>query len=169
MFCILRYFSLVSKGQRIRRFLTPGGTDGRVAFYAYISQDIGHVGQNQVFLYDTIVTNYGNAYSQHKSAFTAPTTGIYPFCYTVYAAGHHVAGEGGNYCEVSVEILQNGIYKGSIHVDTETYLEDEMTTGFSILPLQVGDVVLTRARTPGQGSYCSNPSGRWSFSGFQIA
>ena len=110
MFCILRYFSLVSKGQLIRRFLTPGGTDGRVAFYAYISKDFGHVGQNQVFLYDTIVTNYGNAYSQHTGAFTAPTTGIYAFCYTAYAAGKHVAGEGGNYGEVSVEILQNGIY-----------------------------------------------------------
>ena len=36
MFCILRYFSLVSKGQLIRRFLTPGGTDGRVAFCANI-------------------------------------------------------------------------------------------------------------------------------------
>ena len=115
------------------------------------------------------MTNYGNAYSQHTGAFTAPATGIYPFCYTVYAASEHVAGEGGNYGEVSVEILQNGIYKGSIHVATETYLEYEMTTGFAILPLQVGDVVLTRARTPGQGSYYSNLSGRWSFSGFQIA
>ena len=139
-----------------------------MAFYAYISKDFGHVGQNQVFLYDTIVTNYGNAYSQHTGAFTAPTTGIYAFCYTAYAAGEHVAGEGGNYGEVSVEILQNGIYKGSIHVDTETYLEDEMTTGFAILQVRVGDVVLTRSRTPGQGSYYSNLSGRWSFSGFQI-
>ena len=50
MICILKYFSLVSKGQRIRRFLTPRGTEGRVAFNAYISKDFGHVGQNQVFL-----------------------------------------------------------------------------------------------------------------------
>ena len=106
-----------------------------MAFYAYISNNFGFVGKNQVFLYDTVVTNYGNVYSQDTGTFTAPTTGIYAFCYTAYAAGEHVAGEGGHYGEVSVEILQNGINKSSIHVDTETYVEDEMTTGFAILQL----------------------------------
>ncbi|XP_078319450.1 uncharacterized protein LOC144620975 [Crassostrea virginica] len=164
-----RLHNKVSKNHLIRRFLTPGEAEGRVSFYAYISKDFGHVGQSHVFLYDTIVTNYGNAYSQHTGAFTAPTTGVYAFCYTAYASGEHVAGESGDYGEVTVEIVHNGAYKGSIHVDTESNWEEEMATGFAILMLQVGDVVLTTSGGVGQGSFHSNMSGRWSFSGFQIA
>ena len=140
-----------------------------MSFYAYISKDFGHVGQSHVFLYDTVVTNYGNAYSQHTGAFTAPTTVVYAFCDTAYASGEHVAGETGDYGEVTVEIVHNGAYKGSIHVDTESNWEEEMATGFAILMLQAGDVVLTTSGGVGQGSFHSNMSGRWSFSGFQIA
>lgn len=66
-----------------------------VAFYAYISKDFGGVGLHHVFLYDTIETNQGNGYSKHTGTFTAPSTGIYAFCYTAFAAGEHVAGETG--------------------------------------------------------------------------
>ncbi|XP_062566866.1 complement C1q-like protein 4, partial [Saccostrea cucullata] len=153
----------------IRRFLSPGLAEGHVAFYAYISKDFGGVGVDHVFLYDTVVTNYGNAYSQHSGAFTAPTTGVYAFSYTIYASGEHVAGESGDYGEVSVQLVHNGVYKGSIHADTEANWEEEMSTGFAILMLQAGDVVLTMSKGVGQGSFHSNGSGRWSFAGFQIA
>ncbi|XP_061194752.1 heavy metal-binding protein HIP-like [Saccostrea echinata] len=158
-----------SKKQQIRRFLSPGLAEGHVAFYAYISKDFGGVGVDHVFLYDTVVTNYGNAYSQHTGAFTAPTSGVYAFSYTIYASGEHVAGESGDYGEVSVQLVHNGAYKGSIHVDTETNWEEEMSTGFAILMLQAGDTVLTMSKGTGEGSFHSNESGRWSFAGFQIA
>ncbi|XP_062605025.1 heavy metal-binding protein HIP-like [Saccostrea cucullata] len=78
-----------AKMQVTRRSLRQGN----VAFYAYISKNFGGVGVGQVFIYDTLVTNYGNAYSRHTGAFTAPTSGVYAFSYTVFAAGEHVAGE----------------------------------------------------------------------------
>ncbi|XP_065929560.1 complement C1q tumor necrosis factor-related protein 3-like [Magallana gigas] len=159
----------VSKTSFVRRLLAPEVAHNPVAFYAYISIDFGGVGLHHVFLYDTIVTNQGNGYSKHTGAFTAPFTGIYAFCYTAFASGEHVAGETGQYGEVAVRLLHNGAYKGSIYVDTESQYEEEMSTGFAILMLQAGDVVLTISGFAGQGSYHSNLNGRWSFSGFQIS
>ncbi|XP_062605026.1 complement C1q-like protein 4 [Saccostrea cucullata] len=158
-----------TKRNPIRRFLSPGSAEGHVAFYAYISKDFGGVGVDHVFLYDTVVTNYGNAYNKHTGAFMAPATGVYAFSYTIFAAGEHVAGETGDYGEVSVKLVRNGVYKGSIYVDTETEWEEEMSTGFAILMLQAGDVVLTKTTHTGEGSFHSNESGRWSFARFQIA
>lgn len=163
------FFILVSETQFVRRLLAPEVAHNPVAFYAYISKDFGGVGAHHVFLYDTIVTNQGNGYSNHSGAFTAPSTGVYAFCYTAYASGEHVAGETGQYGEVAVHLLHNGAYKGSIYVDTETNYEEEMSTGFAILILQAGDVVLTMSGFAGQGSFHSNNGGRWSFSGFQIS
>uniref|UniRef100_A0A8W8MEY0 C1q domain-containing protein n=1 Tax=Magallana gigas TaxID=29159 RepID=A0A8W8MEY0_MAGGI len=129
--------------QFIRRLLAPEVAHNPVAFYAYISKDFGGVAAHHVFLYDTIITNQGNGYSKHTGAFTAPSTGVYAFCYTAYASGEHVAGETGDYGEVAVQLVHNGAYKGSIYVDTESHYEEEMSTGFAILMLQAGDVVLT--------------------------
>lgn len=139
------------------------------AFYAYISSDFGRVGANHVFRYDTVVTNQGNVYNKHTGAFTAPSNGLYAFCYTAFASGVHVAGETGDYGEVTVKLIHNGDYKGSIHVDTESEWDDDMSTGFAILMLEAGDVVFTKSKDAGQGSFRSSDMGRWSFSGFQIA
>lgn len=158
-----------SKSKFTRRLLAPEVAHNSVAFYAYISNDFGGVGKHHVFVYDTEVTNQGNAYNKHTGVFTAPSTGLYAFCYTAFASGEHVAGETGNYGEVSVQLVHNGAYKGSIYVDTETNWEEEMATGFAILMLQAGDDVVTMSKDVGQGSYHSNAIGRWSFSGFQIS
>lgn len=112
-----------SKSQFVRRFLAPEVSYNPVAFYANISKDVGGVGANHIFLYDTEVTNQGNGYSKHTGAFTAPSTGLYAFCYTAFASGEHVFGESGDYGEVSVQLVHNGAYKGSIYVDTETHRE----------------------------------------------
>nr|XP_011435558.2 collagen alpha-2(VIII) chain-like [Crassostrea gigas] len=161
--------SEVSKTPFILRRLAPDDAPYPVAFYAYISHNFGGVGTHQVFLYDTIVTNQGNGYSKHTGAFTAPSPGVYAFCYTAFASGEHVAGETGQYGEVGVQLLHNGAYKGSIYIDTESNYEEDMSTGFAILMLQAGDVVLTMSVDAGQGSFQSNYYGRWSFSGFQIS
>lgn len=163
-------FFPVSKTPFVLRRLAPhDSSPNPIAFYAYISHDFGGVGAHQVFLYDTIVTNQGNGYNKHTGAFTAPSPGVYAFCYTAFAAGEHVAGETGEYGEVGVQLIHNGAYKGSIYVDTEIHNQEDMSTGFAVLMLQAGDVVLTKSLVAGQGSFQSNDYGRWSFSGFQIS
>lgn len=156
------------KNRFIRQAVSPR-RNTPAAFYAYISSDFGGVGVNHVFRYDTVVTNQGNVYNKHTGAFTAPSNGLYAFCYTAFASGVHAAGETGDYGEVTVKLIHNGDYKGSIHVDTESEWDDDMSTGFAILMLEAGDVVLTKSKDAGQGSFRSSDIGRWSFSGFQIA
>ena len=65
----------VAGPQRIRQ----ATTEVPVAFFATLSSDIQHVGQNQLIVFDRVVTNVGNAYNPHVGVFTAPVTGIYGF------------------------------------------------------------------------------------------
>lgn len=106
---------------------------------------------------------------QTNSAFTAPSTGLCVFCYTVFASGVHVVGETGNYWGVTLKLIHNDDYTGFIHVDTEANWDKDMLTGFAILVLEAGDVVFTKSRKTDQGFFRSSDIGRWSFSGFQIA
>jgi hypothetical protein len=80
-----------------------------------------------------------------------------------------VDGESGQYGEISVRLVQNGQYHGSIYADTETANDDDMTTGFAILSVNAGDVVMVMTPHAAQGSFQSNDNGRWSFSGFRVA
>ncbi|XP_061187033.1 complement C1q-like protein 4 [Saccostrea echinata] len=152
---------------RVRRFLTGLSP---IAFYAYISKSFTHVGDLQTHIYDVVVTNLGNGYSKHSGAFTAPRSGVYGFSWTVFASGRHMSGDSGSELgEITSQLLQNGHVKGTIHADTEASYDDEMSTGFVILSVNAGDVIMTRATTLHQGSYLSDGNGRWTFSGFQIA
>lgn len=140
-----------------------------VAFYAYMSKNFGHVGTGHVYIYDTVVTNAGNAYNHHTGVFTAPRQGLYAFSWTIFVAGEHLDGETGQFGEVTVHLVQNGQYRGSVYADTETNYEEEMSTGFAILSLDAGDVVMVTTPSGAQGSYRSDTLGRWSFSGFRVA
>ncbi|XP_062582756.1 complement C1q-like protein 4 [Saccostrea cucullata] len=154
---------------RSKRFLADQGLSP-IAFYAYISHSFTHVGDNQAHVYDTVVTNLGNGYSKHTGAFTAPRTGVYGFSWTVFVGGYHISGDtDSNFGEITSQLLHNGQVKGILHADTETVYEDETSTGFVVLSVNAGDVIITRASSLHQGSYYSNGSGRWTFSGFQIA
>ncbi|XP_061187032.1 complement C1q-like protein 4 [Saccostrea echinata] len=154
---------------RSKRFLTGQGLSP-IAFYAYISHSFTHVGDNQAHVYDTVVTNLGNGYSKHTGAFTVPRAGVYGFSWTVYVAGSHIPGDADTSLgEITSHLLQNGQVKGILHADTETGGEDETSTGFVVLIVNAGDVIITRASGLHQDSYYSNEYGRWTFSGFQIA
>lgn len=140
-----------------------------IAFYAYISHDFTHVGDNHVFVYDTVVTNSGHAYNNYSGVFTAPSSGLYAFAYSIVVAGHHITGDhDSNLGEISVRLVRNASTVGSIAADTESASEDEMATGFAILYLDAGDIVKVVAPSQGQGSFLSDIREYWTFSGFRI-
>lgn len=56
-----------------------------------------------------------------------------------FSSGEHVAGESGDYGEVSVQLVYNGAYQCSINVDVLT----QKPTGKM---LQVGDILLTKSK-----------------------
>lgn len=140
-----------------------------IAFYAYISHDFTHVGNDHVFIYDTVVTNSGHAYNNYSGIFTAPSSGLYAFAYSIAVAGHHISGDhDSNLGEISVRLVRNASPVGSIAADTESVSEDEMATGFAILYLDAGDIVKVVNPSKGQGSFLSNLREYWTFSGFRI-
>jgi hypothetical protein len=162
-------FLLLDRRNSKRLLMSVTPDQGTIAFYAYMSKNFGHVGNGHVYIFDTIVTNAGNAYNNHTGVFTAPRQGLYAFSWTIFASGEHVDGETGQYGEVTVRLVQNGHYRGSVYADTETNYEEEMSTGFAILSVNAGDVVMLMTPSGAQGSFRSDTSGRWSFSGFRVA
>ncbi|XP_062579162.1 complement C1q tumor necrosis factor-related protein 3-like [Saccostrea cucullata] len=141
-----------------------------VAFYAYISKDFAISTASSTFAFDVVITNNGNGYTPQTGIFTTPISGVYGFSWTMMAAGTHIAGTKGDYGEIRTHIMQNGIIKGTLHVDTETYGDDASSTGFVILNLNKDDTVKISKAWIGEGSaYSNEQQGRWTFSGFKIA
>ena len=141
-----------------------------MAFYAYISKDFTHIGNGHVFVFDTVVTNSGNAYNNYSGIFTAPSSGLYAFSYSVAVGGHHMSGDHDTqYGEVSVRLVRNASTCGAILADTEALSDDEMSTGFAILFLDAGDIVRVISQDPSQGTLLSDHYQYWTFSGFKIS
>ena len=141
-----------------------------MAFYAYISKDFTHVGNGHVFVFDTVVTNSGNAYNKYSGIFTVPSSGLYAFSYSIAVAGYHMSGDhDSNFGEISVQLVRNGSPCGSIAADTEAISDDEMATGFAILSLDAGDIVRVVSQSSAQGTFRSDSVEHWAFSGFKIS
>ena len=141
-----------------------------MAFYAYISKDFANIGKDHELVFDTVVTNSGNAYNNYSGTFTAPSSGLYAFSYSIAVAGYHISGDhDGAFGEISVQLVRNASPCGAILADTESSHEDEMSTGFAILYLDAGDIVRVISLYASQGTLLSNYSGYWTFSGFKIS
>ena len=141
-----------------------------MAFYAYISKDFTQIGKDHVFVFDTVVTNNGHAYNNYSGTFTAPSSGLYAFSYTIAVGGHHMSGDHDtNFGEVYVRLVRNASPCGAIAADTEALYDDEMSTGFAILFLDAGDIVQVISQDPSQGTLLSDHDQYWTFSGFKIS
>nr|XP_022300083.1 collagen alpha-1(X) chain-like [Crassostrea virginica] len=162
--------SLTLEGQQKRLLINSINEGTAVAFYAYISKDFTHIGNGHVFVFDTVVTNRGNAYNNYSGIFTVPSSGLYAFSYSIAVAGYHMSGDhDSNFGEISVQLVRNGSPCGSIAADTEASYDDEMATGFAILSLDAGDIVRVVSQNSGQGTFRSNTYEHWAFSGFKIS
>ncbi|XP_053403074.1 uncharacterized protein LOC128558224 [Mercenaria mercenaria] len=64
----------------------------KVAFFASITNDIHHLGEDQNIVFDHAVTNIGNAYNQHHGTFVAPVGGTYAFFVTLLRLGESTFG-----------------------------------------------------------------------------
>ncbi|XP_048766775.2 collagen alpha-1(X) chain-like [Ostrea edulis] len=141
-----------------------------VAFYAYFSHSFKALSARTTFVFDAVETNIGKGYNRRTGIFTAPSSGVFAFSWTIHAAGSHVAGSSGKYGETAAVIVQNGVAKGSIYADTEKKYDDAASTGFVILHVKRGDRIQIVSPHKGQGAFYSSPdNGRTSFAGYRIA
>lgn len=163
----------------LRNQLTPllsKSSDPRepIAFYAYFSNDFKSMPKGSTFLFDVVETNLGNGYNKTTGIFTAPTSGLYAFTWTVQAAGQHVVppiNSNSQYGEINAALMQNEAVKGVIVADTETKYDMDTATAFVVLETKVGDRFrIAVSEWGGQGDiYSNNSNGRTSFSGFRVS
>lgn len=62
--------------------------DGKIAFTATNSNDIGHLGNHQTIVFDRVVTNTGNQYNPQTGIFTTSVSGFYVFFVELRAMDH---------------------------------------------------------------------------------
>jgi len=64
--------------------------DTRVAFTACIGvPDLKDIGNNQVIVFERVLTNHGSAYRNTTGIFRAPVEGVYAFHFSAMSVSHH--------------------------------------------------------------------------------
>ena len=133
--------------------------------------------KGSAYVYDTVETNLGNGYNKTSGIFTAPTSGLYAFTWTLHVVGKDVVGKSSSnsnqykqYGEASAVLKQNGATKGAITADTETKYDAGSATGFVLLETKSGDQFQITAEFDGEGDvYSAYEYGRTTFSGYRVA
>ncbi|XP_062584682.1 complement C1q tumor necrosis factor-related protein 3-like [Saccostrea cucullata] len=107
-----------------------------IAFTAWLSANVNNPSDGQTFVFDHIVTNFGNAYNHHNGMFTATVKGIYAFYVSILTG----AGK-----SMEVEVVRNNlnicyVYSGDM---------DFWGPGFNmaVADLNVGDAVWVKVST----------------------
>jgi len=62
-----------------------------VAFFVGLTNNIGPISQHADIVFDSVVTNVGNAYDEDTGRFTAPVNGTYQFNVIIAAQGRQKA------------------------------------------------------------------------------
>jgi hypothetical protein len=109
-----------------------------IAFTAVLVTDATHLGHQQPIIFNTTLTNIGNAYNRHDGMFTAPVAGTYQFVLSIMATF------GG---EVQTELALNGqrIIMTFSHGSSG---RNDQGCNAAILSLNSGDTVWVRTHSP---------------------
>lgn len=105
-----------------------------VAFSATLTKDINPLGDNQVLLYDKVITNVGGAYDSRHGAFRAPVSGTYKFTFSVL--------QGTSQMYIALELVKNGVAIGRVRTGDQSYYA--IGTNIINVHLNAGDDVWVR-------------------------
>ncbi|CAC5394208.1 C1QL [Mytilus coruscus] len=143
-----------------RRMLLANGDEStvKVAFDAILTHSLDHSSiEDTTIVFDSILTNVGNAYVKDFGAFIAPIPGVYLFTYTIHAGG---AGD------IFGTLMVNGQRKTSIHVDGSSHsILIASSSRTAILSLNQGDRVYIHILKNSRGLLSSTNNGHSAFAG----
>ncbi|KAL8601339.1 hypothetical protein ACOMHN_054632 [Nucella lapillus] len=110
----------------------------KVAFFAGLKDNTGPVSENTDLIFDSVITNVGDAFNMDTGRFTAPYNGTFQFTVVVAAQGRQRA---------AVDLVVNGRMVATIWAESIPYWASATNT--AILSLKSGDevwlVLLSRA------------------------
>lgn len=154
------YICLKSNSFFILGMLLGSGDEStvKVAFDAILTHNLDHSSiEDTTIVFDSILTNVGNAYVKDFGAFIAPVPGVYLFTYTIHAGG---AGD------IFGTLMVNGQRKTSIHVDgSGQNILIASSSRTAILSLNQGDRVYIHILKSSRGILRSTNNGHSAFAG----
>lgn len=148
---------MISEHWRGRRQLA----ETEVAFSAQISENVNHLGQDQVVVFDKALTDLDgtsspDAYSTSSGIFTAPLNGVYVFSVTM----HSLTRESTHFA-----IYKNTQQITTIYVHGADTTTTDSTSQTVVLVLKRGDMVSIRHTESDHGAF---GYGHSLFSGFLL-
>ncbi|XP_069120446.1 complement C1q tumor necrosis factor-related protein 7-like [Argopecten irradians] len=126
-----------------------------IGFTTSMSSDAA-LGDHQIIMFDTILTNDGNGYDSRHGHFTAPVTGLYAFSVTVMCVG--------NESNLHVAIMKDGQRIGRVFANGNNY---DNGSKLVVVQLDAGQMVWVEHEFDPSG-YKIHGNGHSAFSGFLI-
>ncbi|XP_045190996.1 complement C1q tumor necrosis factor-related protein 3-like isoform X2 [Mercenaria mercenaria] len=147
---------LKKRAVRRRRIRRP-----EVAFQASLTIESASFKLYDTIIFNSVITNIGNAYNKHTGIFTAPVSGTYTF-------NTNIVSEKGHYVEASIEVNDivtvSAISDHRISPDGAYFTTWDQGNAVAILKLKRGDKVSVSVQWP-QGNHVIHGVGKSSFSG----
>ncbi|XP_063440905.1 complement C1q and tumor necrosis factor-related protein 9-like [Mytilus trossulus] len=146
-----------------------------IAFSSYMSENKA-VSQSysivvgKTLIFDKVEINSGSDYNVLTGKFTAPSSGIYAFTWTICVDSRYPYPSGEyNYGEYGTELMMGSTKIGALHTDTEKRYDDACSTGFVIKYVSSGNQVYVRNQYDHQGRLLSKErQTRTTFSGWKM-
>ncbi|XP_033750634.1 uncharacterized protein LOC117334899, partial [Pecten maximus] len=134
---------------------TTGMTNTVIAFHAILGSDVLAPAINHEMVFDRIITNRGNLYSEHTGTFTCQHPGTYVFSWSIRVQSGHF---------LDSHLVKNGSIMGSI-ISASGY-HGNTNSGLVVIQIDSGDEVWVRVGNRDSGT---NVYSYWSmFSGFKL-
>ncbi|KAK7096365.1 uncharacterized protein [Littorina saxatilis] len=139
--------TLISENKELRQQLKSYDDTCRVSFTAQIGERLGpQFGSNDLVIFDSVVTNKGEAYDVAKGIFTAPCNGQY---FLRLSMRTHQERDSG-YVDAAIEV--NGEEAARTSVYTPDHMDHyEQASNGLVLTLEEGDEVQVRIQTNSAG------------------
>lgn len=131
-----------------------------VAFYSYMASNEPNPSLHHAIIFDVVKTNVGGGYNEYSGMFTAPSSGVYVFTWTIYT---------GNHGQTQFNIYVNHNVYDSTFGETDNNQHDyDSDSGTMVVSLNAHDNVYIRSAMACTTYVYSGELARSTFAGWKI-